>query len=119
MEEVLDLHRQRGCKFFVGMDVGVSQMLEDRSATISFATKATPLVMADDTMVELYDHVQRIVEKVDVFMRDGSGWISHDIKGVYLYVTRFVHTFAKVYDMICNTAESSILHCWYHEKKND
>ena len=90
IETVLDLHGQQGCKFFMGIDVGVAQMIEDRTSMVSFATTATPLLPSDDTLLEAYDHMQRLVHKVDDFMRDGSGWISHEVKGVYLYVTRFV-----------------------------
>ena len=75
IETVLDLHGQQGCKFFMGIDVGVAQMIEDRTSMVSFATTATPLLPSDDTLLEAYDHMQRLVHKVDDFMRDGSGWI--------------------------------------------
>ena len=90
MEQVLDSYRERGCKFFVGIDVELSQMLEDRSDIANFATRASTLLTADDAMVALYEHFQTLVGKVDTFLRDGSGWISHDVKRVLLYVTRLV-----------------------------
>ena len=88
--EVLDLFRQRGCKFFVGLETEVSKLMEDEQDVAYFATKAAPLLEPDDGVLALLEHFERLIEKVDTFLRNGSGWIVHKVLRVQLYVTRYV-----------------------------
>ena len=40
--------------------------MKDRTEAVCFATKATSLLLADDTLVELHGHMHRLVGKVEV-----------------------------------------------------
>ena len=90
LNDTLDMFRGQGCKFFLGTDVEMSKMLEDATATATFRTKSSVLLSADDSLTELFDHLQRICAKADDFVRNGSGWISHKVERVYLYITKLV-----------------------------
>ena len=88
LQDTLDMFRGNGCKFFLGTDIEMSKMLEDATAMMTFRTKSTVLLNADDSLNELFEHVQRLSVKVDDFVREGSGWISHKVERVYLYITK-------------------------------
>ena len=88
LNDTLDMFRGQGCKFFLGTDIEMSKMLEDATATTTFRTKSTPLLSVDDSLTELFEHVQKLCTRVDDFVRNGSGWISHKVDRVYLYITK-------------------------------
>jgi hypothetical protein len=88
LNDTLDMFRGQGCKFFLGADIEMSKMLEDATATTTFRTKSTPLLSVDDSLTELFEHVQKLCTRVDDFVRNGSGWISHKVDRVYLYITK-------------------------------
>ena len=88
IKDTLDMYRGQGCKFFIGMDIEMSKLIEDDTALISLRTKASPLLAADDSLIELTEHRQKICAKADDFVRNGSGWVSHKVEKVYLYITK-------------------------------
>ena len=77
-------------QIFFGLGTEVSKLMEDEQDVAYFATKAAPLLEPDDGVLALLEHFERLIEKVDTFLRNGSGWIVHKVLRVQLYVTRYV-----------------------------
>ncbi len=90
IEQVLSSALGTGVKFYLGMEVEMSKILTDEVANTAFHTKNTTLLQSTDLKKELRTHSTNLIERIETFVRDGSGWISHRIPRIILCLAKLV-----------------------------
>ena len=80
IKEILEFRIKPALKFYLTLKLGMVKLTSEERKIVTFNTSATPLLEGDDAIVEIKKHVDRLDEKVDKYIQNGSGWIVEDVK---------------------------------------
>ena len=90
IEEMLENIRGQGVKYYLGTSMEMGQLVEDKTGNFGFNVDASTLLQSTDIAESLRKQIKLLTETVDSFVRRGSGWVCHAVKGVSLNVARSV-----------------------------
>ena len=80
IKEILEFRMKPALKFYLTLNLVMIKLTSEERKIATFNTSATPLLEGDDVIVEIKKHVDRLDEKVERYMQNGSGWVVEDVK---------------------------------------
>ena len=76
-------------KFYVGVKVEMTRQLNDIHDHIYFNTGSTMLLRGSDILAEVKDHLNKLIKKIDVYIRNGSGWSLVRVSEIAIMTTKY------------------------------
>ena len=89
IKEILEFYLDPALKFYLTLNLDVLKLITEEKKTATFNTSATPLLQSDDTAEEIKKHIDRLDNKVDEFIRNGSGWVVENVKQIDVMMTKY------------------------------
>ena len=87
--EILDNRMDPALKFYMSIELDMRLPTDDSTKVVTFQTKSSALLQAMDFKEEVGKHINEIVEDVDKYIRNGSGWLVENVKTIYLMMTKY------------------------------
>ena len=109
IKEILEFRMKPALKFYLTLKLGMIKLLSEERKVAIFNTSATPLLEGNDTILEIKKHADRLDQKVDKYMQNGSGWIVEDVKQLDVMIAIYNPMYAVRLDYISPTPSSSHL----------
>ena len=91
MISVLQNHLEHfhAIKFYISIKMTCSKNLETLDKDANFRTSSSVLLQSSDINEVLNLHFDQLAGKIDVYSRNGSGWIMRNILDIHLNITKY------------------------------
>ena len=76
-------------KFYVGVKVEMTRRLNDIHDHIYFNTGSTMLLRGSDILAEVKEHLNKLIKKIHVYIRNGSGWSLVRVSEIAIMTTKY------------------------------
>ncbi|MCP4486658.1 MAG: hypothetical protein GY820_04960 [Gammaproteobacteria bacterium] len=76
-------------KFYISIELNMSQLLEGISKIVTFQTRSTILLKAMDPEAEVREHIDLLDSKVDKYINNGSGWLVDNVRVINVMMTKY------------------------------
>ena len=64
-------------------------MNEEEKKTVNFQTSASTLLKTSNIKEEIQKHIDALLDKVDKYTRNGSGWVVDSVNGISVMMTKY------------------------------
>ena len=71
---VLQLLLTTALKFYIGVKVNMRRQINNVTDFIYFSTSSTILLKESNALEMVKEHLSKLVQKIDTYIRNGSGW---------------------------------------------
>ena len=89
------LDNMKALKFFLSAKLGMQKMVHDTTTDlINFRTSSSIILISSDIEKIIANHIEILKQKIDEFLRCGSGYIVNSVKVIHLNLTKYAPLFA-------------------------
>ena len=87
--EILEYQPFKSLKFFLTVNIDMKKQLDSALKTSNFRTSAVIITEASDLNQKVGFMVENLVNKIDQYVREGSGWVILEVGEIHVHVTRY------------------------------
>ena len=78
-----------GLKFYLGAQVKMLKQINCNTIDVYFSTSATILLKSSNIPESVQHHINMLVDKIDNYIRNGSGWIVDNVNHLSIMSTKY------------------------------
>ena len=93
--DIVSNRRGNGIKFYMGLELEMEKPEFDNSSggnnteIKSFQTSASLILMNTDIEEEIEKHISEIVNDIEEYVENGSGWVALNVESITLMITKY------------------------------
>ena len=89
--DILENRLESCLKFYLSVELNMIKMVEgeDVSKVVNFHTTATVLLQSTNIKEKVQEHINRIMPKIEQYIRNGSGWSVIGLKNIDIMITKY------------------------------
>ena len=93
LSQILEVHRGFGCKFYLVASLSMSRLIHEERQPTYHHSKTATLLRSTPILPEVQNQTRVLINKIEEFVRNGSGWVCEAIKHIDLCITRLPYEF--------------------------
>ena len=86
IKNILQSRLKTWLKFYISLELNMRKDVEGMEKLGNFQSSATSLYQSSDVLTEIRKHVEVVVDKIDNYTRNGSGWVVGNIHLINLMI---------------------------------
>ena len=90
LSDILELRMEIGLKFYISVELKMHRITDEETKKIvTFQTNSSALLKPQPIKEEVAKHFVILVEKIERYIRNGSGWMIENVEGMKLMSTKY------------------------------